>query len=203
MVTTDINDNWVQRLQGDESERDQAIAELRGVLVRGLSKSLSTRYGVGIQAEDVVQDALIKIMASLDEFEGRSRFTTWAMTIATRVGISELRRRHYKDVSLDSMTTDDNLTFEIATADGIPVDNRVDHRDLLMMLQRLVHSELTEKQRAATQGILDGLPIEEIARRTGSNRNAVYKLIHDARMRLRDGFAASGISADDVNSILA
>ena len=203
MVTTETNGNWVQRLKSDESERDRAIAELRSVLVRGLEKSLSSRYGGVIQAEDVVQDALIKIMASLDDFQGRSRFTTWAMTIATRVGISELRRRRYKDVSLSSITSDHDLEFDIPAWIDTSVDEKVSQRELLTTLKQLIVSELTERQRAAIQCSLDGLPVEEIARRTDSNRNAVYKLIHDARMRLKDGFAASGISAADVNSILA
>ncbi len=199
----DRNDEWIQRLTGAEPDRGQAIAELRDLLVRGLTKSLSARYGTGLQAEDVVQDALLKILASLDRFEGRSRFTTWAMAIATRVGISELRRKHYQNVSLDSMTTGDNLTFEFVAADMESADNRIDRRRLLDILQRLVDSELTEKQRVAMQGFLDGLTVEEIARRTGSNRNAVYKLIHDGRNRLRKGFSESGITADDVDVVFA
>ena len=100
------------------------------------------------------------------------------------------------------MTTGDDLKIDIATADDSPPESGLDRRKLLQKLHNLVETELAKKQRAATQGLLDGLPIEEIARRTGSNRNAVYKLVHDARIRLRDGFAESGIKADDVNLIL-
>ena len=74
------------------------------------------RYGTGLQAEDVVQDALLKILNSLDQFEGRSRFTTWAMTIAMRVGLSELRRKHYADVSLDSMKSGENQLYRWSPA---------------------------------------------------------------------------------------
>lgn len=193
--------DWVKRLTNSENE--EAVAELRAILVRGLSKSLGNRYNSKIQVEDVAQDALVKILSSLGQFEGRSRFTTWAMTIATRIGISELRRKHYQDVSLDSMTTGSDLKIDIATAVERSPGSGLDRRKLLTTLQGLVETELTGKQRAAIQGLLDGLPIEEIARRSGSNRNAVYKLVHDARTRLRDGFAESGIKADDVNLILA
>ena len=196
-------DGWIERLKGPASERDPAIAELRGILVRGLTKALSTRYGSGIQAEDVVQDSLIKILDSLDKFEGRSRFTTWAMSIAIRIGISELRRRHYKNVSLESMTTRDDLQFELVASEDVPAEKQLDRKKIVATLKRLVDNELTDKQRVATQGLLDGLPVEEIARRSDSNRNAVYKLIHDARARLRDGFAASGVSLDDLQSIFS
>jgi RNA polymerase sigma factor (sigma-70 family) len=201
--TADNQDEWVTRLTAEQPDRDAAIAELRRLLVRGLTKSLSTRYGSGLQAEDVVQDALLKILESLNQFEGRSQFTTWAMTIATRVGISELRRKHYRDVSLDSMTSGENLRLEIAVADDVSPADSNDRRVLFQKLQELIDNDLTPKQREATQGLLDGLPVEEVARRTGSNRNAVYKLIHDARMRLRNGFDRDGISIDDVTGILA
>ena len=195
------NADWVDRLTGSGPERESAIGELRELLVRGLNKSLSTRYGSRLQADDVVQDALMKILSSLDTFEGRSRFTTWAMTIATRAGISELRRRHFRDVSLDSIATGDQQDHAVPESDEVSASNQLDRQKILRTLNTLIDERLTEKQRRATQGLLNGLPVEEIARRTGSNRNAVYKLVHDARMRLREGFAEQGITADEVHAI--
>ena len=193
-------DDWVNRLKAEGAARDDAIAELRELLVRGLVRSLSQKYGTGIHPDDVVQDALMKILDSLDSFEGRSRFTTWAMTIATRVGLSKLRRKHFKDVSLDSMKSQANL--EVVANDST-VAEQMDRQRIVEMLKMLIDNKLTEKQREATQGMLDGLPVEEIARRTNSNRNAVYKLVHDARMRLRDAFAENGVSADEFKVIFS
>ena len=200
MKPTTEKDDWIERLSSAGSERDDAIAELRGILIRGLTRSLSQKYGTGIHPDDVVQDALMKILASLDSFEGRSRFTTWALTIATRIGLSKLRLKHFKDVSLDSMKAGENLV--VGTTESTVAD-QIDRRRIVEVLQTLIENQLTEKQREATQGLLDGLPVEEIARRTNSNRNAVYKLVHDARIRLRDGFADYGISADEFNMIFA
>ena len=100
------DDPWITRLKGEPAVRDAALSELSEFLLRGLSKSMSVRYGGGYLPEDVVQDALVKIMDSLDQFEGRSRFTTWAMTVATRIGISEMRRKHYQDVSINAFATE-------------------------------------------------------------------------------------------------
>ncbi|MCG8652836.1 MAG: RNA polymerase sigma factor, partial [Pirellulales bacterium] len=173
------------------------------LLVRGLSKSLSGNLGGGLQAEDIVQEAIIKILDSLDSFEGRSKFTTWAMTIATRLGISELRRKRYGDVSMESLQRENDLTFDVV-ADSVAGDSdQLDRQKLLDKLNGLIETELTEKQRLAMKAILAGLPIEEISRRLDSNRNAVYKLVHDARMRLRKGFEQSGIMAEDVAAIFA
>lgn len=196
-------DSWVTRLSSEGPSRDEAITELTAVLSRGLTKSLSKRLSGGLQVEDIVQEAMLKILDSLDSFANRSRFTTWAMTIATRVGISELRRKSYQNVSLDSLTSDEGLSFEVASDDEVSPDAHLDRTKLLGILQKLIAEELTEKQRMATQALLTGMPVEVIAEKIGSNRNAVYKLIHDARVRLKAGFEKAGVVADDFNAIFA
>ena len=207
MTTKPINDPWVQRLKStDVNERDAALSELRELLIRVLNRSLNNHYGTrSFNAEDVVQDALLKITNALDKFEGRCRFTTWAISIATRVGISELRRKHCQDISLDGLTAGESLRIEIAEdpENTVSAGQEMDRRSILLKLQELIDRVLTDKQRLAIRGLLEGLPIEEIAARSGSNRNAVYKLVHDARTKLREGFETSGIVAEDVNAIFA
>jgi len=100
-------------------------------------------------------------------------------------------------LSLDSMNTGDNLHIEIAAAKNVSTVDDDSHYQTLETLKNLIETELTDKQRQVIQSSLDGLPIEEIARRMGSNRNAIYKLVHDARMRLRAGFKEAGMMATD------
>ena len=196
-------DDWVERLQGESSVRDPAIEELRAIILRGLSRSLNNRYGRGFQAEDIVQEALLKILDSLDKFEGRSRFTTWAMTIATRVGISELRKKATQSISLDSLSAEDSLKIDLEDDGNVSVEQKIDQRSMIQKLRELIATHLSDKQQLAIRALLEGLPVDEIARRSGSNRNAVYKLIHDARLKLKEGFENAGIAADDVNTIFA
>ncbi|MEM6980649.1 MAG: sigma-70 family RNA polymerase sigma factor [Planctomycetota bacterium] len=195
-------DPWIARLRADDVTRDAAIAELREILLRGLSGPMSSRYGGGLQAEDVVQDALLKILDSLDQFAGRSRFTTWAMTIATRIGISEMRRKHYQDVSMEAFQGDDATKIEIAVDQSESADSAMDRQSMVQTLQGLIDSVLTEKQRFVIRASLGGLPVEVIAEKSGSNRNSVYKMVHDARSKLRSGLEAAGISADDLAAAL-
>ena len=194
--------NWPQRLQATAAAREQAIEELRRYLVRGLARSLSHRYGGKIQIEDVVQVALLKILDSIDSFQCRSRFTTWAMSIATRIGISELRRHHYRDISLDLVSRENGIKFDIADASSDSADVEENRRNLFAQLQDLIDATLSKKQQIAIRGTLEGLPVEEIARRLQSNRNAVYKLVHDARLRLRQGFEAAGVTAQDISATI-
>ncbi len=196
-------DEWLLRLRISAPDREQAIQELRNYLLRGLKRSLSHRYGGKIQIEDVVQVALLKILNSLDSFQCRSRFTTWAMSIATRIGISELRRHHYRDVSLDLSLGANKIKLDVADTSSDSAENHENRRSLVAQLQGFIDEALSEKQRTAIRGTLEGLPVEEIAARLQSNRNAVYKLVHDARLRLRQRFEAAGVTAEDIIASIA
>lgn len=196
---------WLEELQsGDNDIRDSAISRLSDLLLRGLSKSLTNRYGQPFSPEDVVQDALMKILGSLDQFEGRSRFTTWAMTVATRIGISSLRRKYHQDVSMEAFQGRENgYQIEIPSDIAMVGSDLHERNELLSMLQDLIDRELTEKQRLAIRAFLSGFSTDGIAERVGTNRNAVYKLIYDARNKLKQGFENSGISFDDVQAAFA
>lgn len=194
--------SWVDRLDPDHPEREQAVEELRAYLVRGLRAALTPRGASNEFCEDIAHDSIIKILDKKSTFEGRSKFTTWAMSISIRTGISAFRRRHFQDVSLDAIT-DGGLKFDPADmAQGNPEDG-MDREAILKKLQELIESELTDKQRTVVRALLGGMPVEEIASRTDSNRNAVYKLFHDARQRLKKGFLAANFSESDMMNALS
>ncbi len=196
------SEDWPGRLTEGAEDRDKAIEELRHYLLRGLARSLVHRYGGKIQIEDVAQVAVMKILCSLGTFQRKSRFTTWAMSIANRVGISELRRHFYRDVSLDQSTDGEFVRFDVEDKSANSADQSENKQFMFKLLEKLIDECLTEKQRIVIRGSLNGLPIEEIAVRLDSNRNAVYKLVHDARLRLRQGFEANGFGAEEFASAL-
>ena len=200
--TSEVRDPWIARLKGPPQVRDQAIDELRVYLLRGLSKLMASRYGGEFSAEDAVQESLVKILKSIDQFAGRSRFTTWAMTVATRIGISEMRRKHYQNTSIDSFKSE-GATFEVAEQVAATVSTEIDRKHLVIRLQKIIDESLSEKQRFAIRATLAGLPIEVIAEKSGSNTNSVYKLVHDARQKLRRALEASGISEAELAEIFS
>ncbi len=194
------NEEWLSQLIGPE--RDQALADLQAILVRGLGYALSNRPAVDQAAiEDFTQDALLKILDKLDTFRGESRFTTWAQKIAVHTAFTELRRRRWQDVSLDGIVEaqeGDWIPKSLADPAANP-EKQATQRLLLDTLRRLITEELTPRQRKAMIAIvLQGMPIEEVARRMDTNGNALYKLLHDARSRLKRQLLAEGLTAQDV-----
>ena len=169
--------------------------------MRNLRKALSSYARADDPfLEDAVQDSLLRILDRLDQFEGRSRFVTWATTIAIRVAMSELRRFRWRDVSLDQVVDDTAPLSQFATDDGSGPDNQFERNTILEKMQEVIDTQLTEKQRTALLAEMKGMPQEEIARQLGSNRNAVYKLTHDARKKLKQGLEAAGYGADDIHA---
>ena len=199
------NAAWLAELQGPE--RDEALADLRAFLVRGLGFALSNRSDVDDQIlEDFAQDALLKILKALDSFRGESRFTTWAQKIAVNVAFTELRRLRWQDTSLDQLTEGLSLDFvpDMLVDRAAGPDQQAAQSIFFETLQRLIATELTDRQRQALVAVrIQGMPLEEVARRMGTNRNALYKLLHDARQRLKKKMGEEGLSAEDVLAAFA
>lgn len=198
------NDEWLIALRGTPDE--QALLDLRALLVRGLGFALADRLGADLEAgiEDFVQDALMKILRSLDTFRGDSRFTTWAQKIAVRVALTELRRRHWQDVSLEDLTPEESDYLPMELSDPTPSPEMLMTRASVMALvQRMIREELTDhQQQAMTAVMMGGMPLEEAARRLGTNRNALYKLLHDARQRMQKRLTVLGLSVQDMLAAL-
>ena len=196
------NEQWLTELRGPE--RDWALTDLRVVLVRGLKGALRGRVRQGLDetAEDFAQETLVKIMANLDTFRGESRFTTWAQRIAVMTASTELRRKRWRDVSLQEVLDryGTNSGESDRLADEQPTPEQLTMRSTMVAtVRRFVDEELTDKQREAIVAVMfEGMPLEEAARRMGTNRNALYKLMHDARKRLKKRMEAEGLSAQDV-----
>jgi RNA polymerase sigma-70 factor (ECF subfamily) len=199
------NHEWVRDLQG--AEQDSALSDLRALLLRGLRAALYTHIHEGLDSilEDFVQEALIKILNNLDTFRGESRFTTWAQKIAVNVAFTELRRRRWQNVSLQDMIDrydSNDFTPAILTDPGFSPEKRATLRIVMETLNTLIEENLTDKQREAIQAvILGGAPMEEVAQRMGTNRNALYKLLHDARKRLKQHLLDTGISPEEILAI--
>lgn len=192
---------WQDRLTQEGSARDEALAELRLLLLKGIRSGLSGRAGSDDGfIEDVVQMALVRILKSLDTFKGKSAFSTWALAIGLRVAFTELRRKHWGNVSLDELKEKSGSLNE-------EVDPQPDpHRSaacnsLVDVVHRLIRTELTPRQRDTLLGELKGMPQCELARQLGVTRNAIYKLAHDARKALKSALSKEGYGIEQVREV--
>jgi RNA polymerase sigma-70 factor (ECF subfamily) len=192
------NDAWVEALGGDGAEATAAQRDLRALLVAGLSRALASRGVSPDTCEDFAQEALVRIRARLADFRGESRFTTWAMAIATRIAFDELRHKRWKDVSFDAASADAKTPLVFEPRVEASQEKGLVREKVLAALRDVLENQLTDKQRAVLVAELEGMPHAEIATALGMNRNALYKLSHDARKRVRAHLERVGISHVDV-----
>lgn len=204
------NEEWLRDLAEGSPQREAALEALRQRLKRGLFYYLSRERSdladhppeeIQQMAEDFAQEALLRILANLDSFRGDSQFTTWATRIAVRLVISELRRLRYRDFSLDSLIDgNENRAADANTLtidDGDSPERSAEKRDAWLRIERALNEALTARQRAAFEAlILEGVPLDIVAEQLNTNRNALYKLIFDARRKLRQHLEAQGLAPE-------
>jgi RNA polymerase sigma-70 factor (ECF subfamily) len=203
---TRTNEQWLEDLRAEGTIREAALTDLGLILAHSLQRGLIGQIDTSAPefdalVDDFVQEALLKVLENLDSFAGRSLFTTWASKIALNIGLTELRRKRWRDMSLDQLTMTDTGEYTPSfVADPAPrPEEEAERRELLAYVSRLINEELTEKQRTAlTAAVIQGRPLSEVAYMMNSNQNAIYKLLFDARQRLRRRLADDDLTPEDV-----
>ncbi|MBX3060607.1 MAG: sigma-70 family RNA polymerase sigma factor [Anaerolineae bacterium] len=205
-VSKRTNDEWLAELEPGHPNHQNALADLHHILVNGLRRGLlgqvqTTAPEFDTQAEDFAQEAIIKILEKKETFAGLSQFTTWAHKIAVSIALTELRRKRWQDNSLDSLTESDSGDFTPGfLADQTPTpESATERTELLNRVERLIMQDLTEKQRTALiASVIKGQSTEEVARQMDMKPNALYKLLHDARVRLKKALDKEGLTPADI-----
>ena len=182
---------WLHDLRSVGQARDAAVARLHALLLRAARFEASRRRAsmphirtseldeIALEAAD---DALMSVLARLDDFRGLSRFTTWAYKFALLEAAVKLRKRAWqgREVPLEPES------WTVFASGGLDPGAEVEQRELLAELQRAVAEELTPHQRHVLVALaLNGVPIDVLADRLGTTRGALYKTLHDARRKLR------------------
>ena len=194
--SSEPGEDWIAELTSDGPRRDDALRRLHALLLRGarfqVSRMSALRAMVGAaQVEDIVtlaaDEAMVAVLGKLSTFEGRSRFTTWAYKFAVLQAAVELRRQawSHREVPLDAAPP-------LIERQASP-DQYAEGAELAAAVRNAIDRVLTPHQRRiALALIVDEVPIDVLAERLGTNRNALYKTLHDARSRLRAHLALEG-----------
>jgi RNA polymerase sigma-70 factor (ECF subfamily) len=194
-----VSQRWVEHLRAGHPRREQAVSRLHDLLRRAAIHELHRRRGqlptlAGPELDDVAQqcadDALVNILARIDDFKGLSRFTTWAYKFAIFEVSSKLARHAWQ------RHPPSDRDFELAELpDRLAPrpSEQAERQEQLLALKTAIEEDLTQRQREAFVAIaLNDVPIDVLALQLGSNRNAIYKNLFDARRRLRQSLAAAG-----------
>jgi RNA polymerase sigma-70 factor, ECF subfamily len=188
-----------ERLNAGGPEREAAVVELHALLLKAARFEVNRRRDSlphlrGGDHEDLAQqsadDALLAVLAKLDQFRGESRFTTWAYKFALLEAGVKVRRRawHGREVPLE-----DEAWAVLADARR-GVAHETETRDLIAALGEEIERSLSAHQRAVLVAVtLNDVPIDVLAERLGSTRGALYKTLHDARRKLRVALAERGL----------
>lgn len=133
-------------------------------------------------------DAAMAILSKLPDFRGDSRFTTWACKFAMFEISTRLRRHAWRHRKIEL----DERVWDRLADSAPPALTRLEQTETLHCLERAIRQDLTDRQRLVFQAaVLDEVPIDVLAERLESNRGAIYKVLHDARARLRKAVARS------------
>jgi RNA polymerase sigma-70 factor, ECF subfamily len=190
--------DWLRSLRAGGPEQDRATERLHQLLVR-IARSEANRRNSrtqlkGAELEDIVHqaasDALLAVIAKLDRFRGESRFTTWAYKFVVFEVSGKMSRHFWRKSSIPMDAEDwDKLPDRF----GFDPAHELEWRELMSALRRAVDQELTERQRQVFVAIiLNRVPLDAVAMELGSNRNAIYKTLFDARRKLRTFLDANG-----------
>ena len=194
---------WLARLRSEGADRDEAVARLHALLLRAARFEVARRRptlphlrgndldDIAMQAAD---DALMSVLARLDDFRGLSRFTTWAYKFALLEAAVKLRKRAWQGRELPV----EPETWSLFSSAGVEPDIEVEQGELLATLQTAIKDVLTPHQRRVLVALaLNGVPIDVLADRLNTTRGALYKTLHDARRKLRAHLGERGLGLEN------
>ena len=209
------NEEWLRELRADGTpEQAEAIEDLRQYLLRAVLYFFSQSPGdlrglarpeIEQIAQDLAQDALLTILKNLDDFRGESKFTTWAYRFAINMSLVEARRQRWKNVSLDRIIENAELPdFQFQDKEAPDPDRSAQQQEIWNQVRDVIENELTDRQRAILTAIVfDDVPVDLVTREYKMNRNAVYKMVHDARVKLKKRLEERGFDVGEILNLFS
>jgi len=193
---------WLRCLREPGTARDETIARLHALLLRAARFEVARRRPTlphlrGNDLDDIAHqaadDALVSVLARLDDFRGASRFTTWVYKFALYEAAVKLRKRAWQGRELPL----EPETWSLFSSAGLEPAADLEQSELLATLQAAIAEVLTPHQRRVLVALaLNGVPIDVLAERLSTTRGALYKTLHDARRKLRKHLDECGLSLE-------
>src|SRR5262245_18925204 len=188
----DDSREWLGSLRASGAVHEEAVARLHALLLRAARFEVARRRPTlphlrGNELDEIAleaaDDALMSVLARLDDFRGESRFSTWVYKFALLEAAVKLRRRAWqgREVPLEPET------WSMFGSDALKPDGQAEQSELLSAIQQAIKEVVTPHQRRVLVALaLNGVPIDVLAERLNTTRGALYKTLHDARRKLRE-----------------
>lgn len=195
-VTAPDDETWVADLAASGAAGADAVRRLHDTLLRATRHQVWRLRGQVPGAgpgdlEDLAQqaadDALVAVLRQLPGWQRRSRFTTWVFKFGVlHAGVAVRRQAwRHREVQLPDTTV---VVDRAATPEDVAEAGQLVHA-----VHEAIESALTPHQRRVALALLvEDVPIDVLADRLGTTRNALYKTLHDARVRLRAALIDGG-----------
>ena len=209
-MTRRSNAEWLAALEAAGGDQAEALGELRTYLLRAALFTLQrSRHYVGhlgpsalsALAEDCAQESTTAVLQHLADFRGESHFTTWAYTFAVNIALVVARRERWASIPLDRILDGSESPASIPADRGDAPDpeRRTLQREAVAAIREGVEQHLTDKQQQLLRAVVfEQVPLDEIVRHWGTNRNALYKLLHDARRKLKGALVSRGFEVNEI-----
>lgn len=142
-------------------------------------------------AEDLSQDAFIKVLNNLDKYRPEFKFSSWLFKIANNVAIDALRKRQLDTISMDgsphagTASEVEASSFELSDGAESPLDELAS-RELGEIIEQAIAKLRPEYRNCIMLRHVEGRSYEEIAATLDLPLGTVKTYIHRARHQLRE-----------------
>jgi RNA polymerase sigma-70 factor (ECF subfamily) len=208
------NQEWVSLLATQDHRQEGALKDLRDLLLRAALFTLVT-HNQDIReleesdrlalAEDCAQEALHAVLARLHDFRGESKFTTWVYKFGVNVALTRARKERWKSFSLDALSEENDSQEWMRWKGNLQIlDSEIPslQNEVGVTIREAIRTELTGRQQQVLKLIaFDEVPMDVVVELMRTNRNAIYKLLHDARLKIKRKLAALGYEVEEVYNL--
>ncbi|MBL0342544.1 MAG: sigma-70 family RNA polymerase sigma factor [Bacteroidetes bacterium] len=146
-------------------------------------------------AEEVAQDAFVKVFQSLAQFKGDSKFTTWLFKVVYNLALTKIRKK-----SLISGSIDEDHFTETASEEAFEVVARIKDKEQKKYLNEAIAMLDESDQLLISLYYMNDLSVDEIAEITDLSASNIKVKLFRSRKKLHDELQRS--LKDELHSIL-